>query len=48
MGKLNIIEKIRNWIGRVCFDIFLWSEKMSADEYWNKVYEHEKICRNLK
>ena len=47
MGKSTLLEKIRDWIGGISFDIFLWAGKMSADEYWNKIYEHEKICHKL-
>ena len=37
MGKQLLIERIRESIGSIGFKIFLWSIKMSADEYFDMI-----------
>lgn len=34
--------KLRNLIRRIGWSLFLWSNKMSEQEYWNMIYEQEK------
>ena len=48
MGKLNIFEWLKEFIGGICFKIFIWSINMTDDQYWNEVYEHEKKYRSEK
>lgn len=37
MGKLSFWESIRAWLGGVAFDVFLWSVRMSADDYFDMI-----------
>lgn len=41
MGNLPLSERIRNWIGEVAFDIFLWAVRMNADEYFEMIMSGE-------
>lgn len=42
MGKLSIWDRIRLWIGGIAWDIFIWSTRMTEDEY------HESIFRDVR
>lgn len=42
MGKHTIFDKLREWIGSLGFGVFLWSIKMSQEQYWNVIYRQEK------
>lgn len=33
MGKPTFLDEVRKWIGGIAFDVFLWSIRMTADEY---------------
>lgn len=37
MGKLSFWESVRVWLGCVAFDVFLWSVRMSADDYFDMI-----------
>lgn len=37
MGKLSFWESIRVWLGGVAFDVFLWSVRMTADDYFDMI-----------
>lgn len=37
MGKLSFWESVRVWLGGVAFDVFLWSVRMSADDYFDMI-----------
>lgn len=37
MGKLSFWESVRVWLGSVAFDVFLWSVRMSADDYFDMI-----------
>ena len=37
MGKLSFGESVRVWLGGVAFDVFLWSVRMSADDYFDMI-----------
>ncbi len=37
MAKETFIEKVRDWIGGIGFNVFLWSIRMTADEYLDMV-----------
>ncbi len=34
MSDKTIFEKIRSWIGGLGFDVFLWSVKMTKEDFW--------------
>ncbi len=39
-------EKIKAWIAKITWYIFLWAIQMTKDEYWNRIYfEIEKKRR---
>ena len=37
MGKASIFDNFREWIGGVAFAIFLWSARMTEDEYFDEL-----------
>jgi len=37
MAQETFIEKVRDWIGGIGFNVFLWSIRMTADEYLDMV-----------
>ena len=37
MGNISLLERVRNWIGEVAFDVFLWAVRMGADEYFDMI-----------
>jgi len=36
MSKPSFFDNIREWIGEVAFAIYLWSQKMTMEEFWAK------------
>lgn len=42
MGKLRILDRIRNVVGSIAWKVFLWSIRMTEDEYFEEVYKQEK------
>ena len=45
IGKLTIIEKIKSFIGKIGWILFLWANNMTAEEYWEIIFEQEKLYR---
>lgn len=43
MGKMTLIDKIKDMLGRYTWRIFLWSIEMTEEEYWKEIYEQEKL-----
>lgn len=43
-GKLPFFVRVRNWIGEVAFDIFLWSIQMSEQEYIDSIAKEDNLC----
>jgi len=54
MGEETFFDKIRSIISGVAWMVFLWSLRMTPDEYWMAIYEQEKarmegqLCTNMK
>jgi len=48
MGEETLFDKIRNLIGSVSWRIFLWSVKMTANQYRKAIYEQESDREALK
>lgn len=48
MGKQTILYKIRRFIGKICFKIFLWSIEMTEENYWSLIYDQEKYIKDKK
>lgn len=42
MGSLNLLERLRQFIGKWSFNIFIWSIRMTREEYWREIYRQEK------
>ena len=42
MSPDTIFDKIKSFIGRNAFNIFLWSISMTQEAYWKAIYEQEK------
>lgn len=42
MGPSSIFDRLRDWIGTVAWAVFLWSIKMTEDNYRKAIYEQEK------
>lgn len=38
MGRQTLFEKVRQFVGSACFKIFLWSVKMTSEEYTAEIY----------
>ena len=45
MGELPPLTRIRGWIGGLAWCVFLWGNEMSAEDYWQFVYEEERARR---
>ena len=43
MGKMTLLDKLRDLLGRYGWRIFLWSIEMTEEEYWKEIYEQEKL-----
>ncbi len=43
--RTTIIMLIKEKIGSIAFDVFLWANNMKDNEYWNIIYEQEKEYR---
>ena len=41
MGKSSIRDKLREWIGSISWRVFLWSIKMTEEEYFKNVVINE-------
>lgn len=39
MGKISLADRLREWIGGIGFRIFLWSIRMTQDEYIDEIIE---------
>jgi hypothetical protein len=39
MGRITVLDRIREFIGRIAFSIFLWAYRMSEDEYRSEILE---------
>lgn len=42
IGEDTIWDKIRQLIGRISWKLFLWANRMTAEQYWKEIYEQEK------
>jgi len=45
MGKESLWQKIRQAIGSCAWRVFLWSNKITQEKYWNEIYEQERDMR---
>jgi len=34
MGKPSFFDNVREWVGWVAFAIYLWSARMTKEEFW--------------
>lgn len=41
MGKNTLIEMLKEFIGKVCFNIFLWSIDSTKEQYWEEIARQE-------
>ena len=41
MVRQTFWGKLKEWIGGICFDIFLWSINMTNDQYRKALFEDE-------
>jgi hypothetical protein len=48
MGKLRILTRLRLWIGSIGWRMFIWGMNTTEEEYWNSMYEWEKLHREQK
>ena len=39
MGKQSLLDRVREWIGGVAFRVFLWSIRMTQDQYIDAIVE---------
>jgi|SoiMetStandDraft_2_1073263.scaffolds.fasta_scaffold94811_2 hypothetical protein len=45
MGKQTFIDKIKDFIAGMGWQLFLWGNDLTKEEYWNAIYEQEKLHR---
>jgi len=43
MGRGKWYERLRLAVGRMGWRLFLWGNQMTAEKYWKKIYEQEKM-----
>jgi hypothetical protein len=46
MEQESLFDKIREFVGSICWRGLLWALKKTPDEYWTEVYEQEKAIRD--
>ena len=46
MGKQSIFDKVREWLGGIAFDVFLWSARMTQDEYLDAVVRESGLTQH--
>lgn len=39
MAQPTFLDKVRDWIGGIAWDVFLWSIRMTEDEYHAAILE---------
>jgi len=37
MGEPTFWEQVRGWIGGVAWQVFLWCNRMTDEEYWEEI-----------
>ena len=42
MAKQSTLEWIREWIGGIAFNVFLWANRMTFDEYHAELMEEDR------
>ena len=42
MGKIELIERIKQWIAVIGWNLFIWGNNITEEEYWQRIYEQEK------
>jgi hypothetical protein len=45
MGNPTIWDKLREWIGGIAWDVFIWSLRMTEDQYLDAIYRQESAIR---
>ena len=48
MGKLTLFEWLRALIGDLGWQLFLWGNDITPEEYWGQIYRQEKFWREKK
>lgn len=48
MGEETLIEKVRRWIGEFGFRLVLWSNRMTAEQYMERVFEEHILWMERK
>lgn len=46
MGTPTLLERFKSFVSSIGFRMFLWGIGMTADEYFDEIYEQEKMSRN--
>lgn len=41
MGKLTLYERLKDIIGGISFNVFLWSVNMTKDNYIDSIFKQE-------
>lgn len=47
MGPETFFDRIRDLIGSSAWRIFLWSNRMTEEQYWEQIYVQEKNYHEL-
>lgn len=41
MKQQSLYKQFKSWLGGIGFRLFLWGNEMTAEEYWEQVYQQE-------
>jgi hypothetical protein len=45
MGQISLMDRFKQLIGKYAFELMLWGNGYTADEYWDLVYQQEAAIR---
>jgi hypothetical protein len=45
MGRISLLDRFKNWVSSIGWRMFIWGLGKSENEYWNDIYEQEKLFR---
>lgn len=56
MGEFSFFEKLyyiprrvfKDFVNKISWRLFLWSISMTKEQYWQEIYEREKILKEFK
>lgn len=46
MGKLTIIQRLKQIVASIGWKLFIWGNETTPEQYWSEIYEQEVAERN--